>query len=720
MKKIYVICSLVLIAATMTAQIALWRSYPEKISDENGESKDTIFSDVVGLYPYDNVDSITIQSSKYNYRLVNVFCLWKDGSIINPISDKGMYIVNDVAAQNLKKYDNSYFRNNSCIDSIVWHPYPLLNVYIPTNDTIPVETLYGEIGTRIYPISPEPMHATFSYSYTNSDSTIANVVVERNNTQENGQYMMSMTVTPIKPGKTTISFTFNGKIQKNFELVVTPRPNVQDETILTLDSLFKKIYSRLVLTGDVLPYGQGDLKNTDEGFASLYRGMFSLQELGADMLCWIWRDPEVWSLIQNNWDSKNVMSEGLFRRLYYNIWLCNSYLNRAEGQNLLATKCAEVRFLRAYFYYYLLDLYGNVPIIIDNTKFFSTPQSNRTQLYQFVETELIAAEKDMIAPGYKTDYYRLDKAAAWLLLSRLYLNGAVYAAVDDYSKAAQYASKVIKSSYDLASNYKWLFMGDNDQRSKVNDAWKEIIFPIRHEGEATASYCGANYLIGSMSDSDMPPTGIITSWKCIRSRAQLPRLFFDDPKSAVKGTADVIAVAAKDDRALFCNYYNGQEWGYNTNSLDFFYGGWGIQKWTNLMVDGAYVQSDSIWVDTDIPLMRKAEAYLNYAEAILRGGNTVDGLSALEAVNVIRQRANATLITSLVLDDILDERGREFYAEGCRRSDLIRFRKFGGNTGYQWELKGGSNRDFPAYMNLYPIPDKFMNMMYQAVQNEGY
>ena len=120
-------------------------------------------------------------------------------------------------------------------------------------------------------------------------------------------------------------------------MVVTPRPNVQDETILTLDSLFKKIYSRLVLTGDVLPYGQGDLKNTDEGFASLYRGMFSLQELGADMLCWIWRDPEVWSLIQNNWDSKNVMSEGLFRRLYYNIWLCNSYLNRAEGQNLLAT-----------------------------------------------------------------------------------------------------------------------------------------------------------------------------------------------------------------------------------------------------------------------------------------------------------------------------------------------------------------------------------------------
>ena len=74
--------------------------------------------------------------------------------------------------------------------------------------------------------------------------------------------------------------------------------------------------------------------------------------------------------------------------------------------------------------------------------------------------------------------------------------------------------------------------------------------------------------------------------------------------------------------------------------------------------------------------MRKAEAYLNYAEAILRGGNTVDGLSALEAVNVIRQRANATLITSLVLDDILDERGREFSWEMVRRRDLIRFGKF--------------------------------------------
>jgi hypothetical protein len=220
----------------------------------------------------------------------------------------------------------------------------------------------------------------------------------------------------------------------------------------------------------------------------------------------------------------------------------------------------------------------------------------------------------------------------------------------------------------------------------------------------------------------MPDNGSTGKWYCVLSRAQLPKLFFADPANADKGTAEAISAAAGDDRALFCNSYNGQNWKYNSLSYSDFFSGWAIQKWSNLMADETYLPSDPMWPETDIPLMRKAEAYLNYAEAVLRGGATVQDLTALEAVNTVRNRANASPLGNVTLNNLLDERGREFYSEGYRRTDLIRFGMFGGDTTYKWEWKNGDHTGskFPSYMNLYPIPESVMNMMYQAVQNEGY
>ena len=483
------------------------------------------------------------------------------------------------------------------------------------------------------------------------------------------------------------------------------------------DSLFNKIYSRLVITGDMLPDGQCDIDVADEGFTSFLRMMFELQESPCDHLYWIWPDVGISELTKNSVTDSNPCIYGFFRRLYYNISMCNSYLTRTESQKDLATERAEIRFLRAYFYYYLLDMYGNVPIVTDNTPFQKTPQSTRQQVYNFVASELLAAEADLSEAGQKPDYYRVDKAAAWLLLSRLYLNGNVYAGANDFDQAAKYASKVINSSYDLATTYKWLFMGDNDKRSNANDAWKEMIFPARQEGASTASWGGSIFLIASMADSSLPPVGITDGWRCYISRAQLVDLFCSNPDNYA-GTADELTQRLGDDRALFCNSYNGNTWQYGTLSTGNFNGGWAIQKWSNLMADANYVQSDAQWPDTDIPLMRKAEAYLNYAEAVLRGGAAVNGLTALQAVNIIRTRAHATEKSTITLDDILDERGRELYAEGYRRTDLIRFNKFGGNTGYTWEMKGGTA--FPEYMNLYPIPAELLQTMKDGRQNEGY
>ena len=140
------------------------------------------------------------------------------------------------------------------------------------------------------------------------------------------------------------------------------------------------------------------------------------------------------------------------------------------------------------------------------------------------------------------------------------------------------------------------------------------------------------------------------------------------------------------------------------------------------MADGTRNARDTKFPDTDLALMRKAEAYLNYAEAVLRGG-AQKTLTADEAINTVRRRAHATEKTGYTLDEVLDERGRELYAEGFRRSDLVRFHKFTGKA-YAWEWKGGAilgaQADIPEYRNLYPLPLAEVTANHNLKQNEGY
>lgn len=730
MKKIYILLSLLITSVCLNAQITFWGSSWERVfnTETQARDKDTILSYVADQYNYDEIDMISSQLQEmYPYdgsKFFNYLCLWKNGEIINDIYGRRMYIKDGIIEEN--NYGMLW------IDSIVWHPIPLENVnFAIERDTIPVVELYGS-NSRTYKIGLEPHYATISYGISNSDTSILDASIRKVTTSKgysNFNNELVLTITPKSIGSTVLSIIFNNSIRKHLEVVVTPSPGVQDETSLPIDSLFNKIYSRLVLTGNQMPGGEPDWNGADEGYLGFYRGLFTLQELCADQLFWIWQDFGIDKLVKNDLLSDNIIVESFFHRLYYNIWLCNSYLKRTENQESLTIKRAEVRFLRVYFYYYLLDMFGNVPIVTDNTTFTSTPQSTRKQLYNFVEAELLSVEPELPAVGYKEDYYRVDKAAAWLLLSRLYLNAPVFCSANtEYNKAAQYAHKVIQSSYELATNYKWLFMGDNDQKSSTNDAWKEMIFIIPQKGSSFYSWSGSLFNIASMSSSYSPSTGCQDNWECIRSRKPLVDIFFSDPENVIQGTANELTQAANDDRARFCNYYNGHTWQYGGKYRflsNAFYDGWCIQKWSNWYSDSGdtiVMGSHPNFPDTDLPLMRKAEAYLNYAEALTRGGAQIGSLTAIEAVNIIRRRANAPEFQTLTLNDLLDERGREFYAEGYRRSDLIRFGKFGGNTGYQWEGKSGvaEGIDFPQYMNLYPIPAALLPSISQGVQNEGY
>ena len=126
---------------------------------------------------------------------------------------------------------------------------------------------------------------------------------------------------------------------------------------------------------------------------------------------------------------------------------------------------------------------------------------------------------------------------------------------------------------------------------------------------------------------------------------------------------------------------------------------------------------------TDFPLFRLADAYLMYAECVVRGATGGSISQAVDYVNDVRERSNASTITSgdLTLDFLIDERGRELNLEGHRRSDLIRFGKFTGGS-YLWPWKGNAQTgtSIPSTYNVFPIPLTALQANPNLTQNPGY
>lgn len=540
--------------------------------------------------------------------------------------------------------------------------------------------------------------------------------------------------------------------------------NVSD---ITSDQLLGKIYSTLGTTGQQGPAGNGDIEGLDEGTSSLYRMTYELNEFPSDQVYWIWPDVGVDDVRKGTWTAGNALVRGAYCRYIFDITLCNSYLENYADVD--AAKTAEVRFIRALNYWYLLDMFGSCPFNITDAEMAAyakagelmgdyedyPKQITRKNLYEWIVAELLDIENKLTVDR-NTFYYRVDKVAAQMLLARLYLNAQVYTAdpakfyalstgTPEWEKAAKYA-KMVMDATELASKYQYLFMGDNDNISKVNDAYKEIILPVAQEGSHIRSYGASLFLLASFYTDGLPAWGITDSWKCMRTRKQLVSLFFptaknwnvpedlDNPAGEKKddkvlsigwfttndklmkeiekcpyplGDATLLTKEAKDDRALFCNYRE-----YNDSSLiicnlnrenadDKFFSGWLCTKFSNNMADPTRVRTDAAHPDMDLPLMRAAEAYLTYAEAQFRLGG-----DALTTINELRKRANAEPLTTIDENTIRDEWGREFYAEGRRRTDLVRLDMFVGNK-YGWEWKAGNQfgqKPLEEHRVVFPLP----------------
>lgn len=497
------------------------------------------------------------------------------------------------------------------------------------------------------------------------------------------------------------------------DLDVTPKdPNIITSlTVYDSPAAYKeglaKLYATFAVSGQQGPSGQADIAGIDEGFGNYLRQYWNAQELSTDEAVMAWNDASIKDFHWQTWAPNDVFIAAVYSRIMYTVALCNEYIRATEGNtdaNIMKYH-AEARFLRALAYYHAIDLFGNPPFVTeaDAPGAFFPKQTTRAALFTYLETELKAIETELGDP--KFEYARADKASAWTLLAKLYLNAKVYVGTEKAAECVTYCKKVIDAGYTLAPKYANNFTADNNLSP-------EIIFPITSDGQHTQTYGGMTYLVHAQIGGSMPPAqfGVGGGWGGIRTTKALVNKFADN-------------TGATDKRAMF--WSAGQK--LEIADIGQFTDGWAITKYSNLTSTGAAApHSHPDFVDTDYPLFRLADVYLMYAEGVLRGGSTGDAATALGYVNALRQRAygNATgNITSgqMTLDFILDERARELYWEGHRRTDLVRYGKFTGGS-YLWPWKGKAEAGIAteSFRDLYPIPSNDLGANPTLKQNPGY
>jgi hypothetical protein len=508
----------------------------------------------------------------------------------------------------------------------------------------------------------------------------------------------------------------------------------EDPRVLSSDKLFATplgykqalagVYGNLSLTGTG-DAGSSFLQGIDAGTSQFGRTLWYLQTLTTDEAVWTYENDEgVAELQRNNWTAANPILLGMFSRTMAEVAIANDFLRQSTPELLASRGISgadaeeitfyrnEVRVLRAFAYYNMMDLFGKAPFITENDRLnFKGPEYNRQQLFTYIETELNEVIPNL-KPARTNEYGRLDQAMAQMILAKMYLNAEVYIGSPKYTECIAKCADVIAGGYVLKANYLDNFKANNDTSS-------EMIFTLQSDGVKTQNFGATTVIIngqvGSV-ESNGAEFGVGGFGGALRVRRQLVEKFdgsqFDSDARKTFGSG-----ARPIDIADLTNA--GQ--------------GFILRKYSNISSTGV-AGPNSTFVDTDFPLFRVADAYLMYAEAQMRrdgatNNNTTANANAqsLTYINALRTRANngstAGNVTQVQvnLNFIIDERARELHWEGHRRQDLIRFNRYGGGN-YNWAWKGNvaNGTSFGSNLNVFPLPSPSLASNPNLTQNTGY
>lgn len=495
-----------------------------------------------------------------------------------------------------------------------------------------------------------------------------------------------------------------------------------------LKQFLAKVYASFIISGQG-DNGGPDITGGDANFFTTMRALWNLQEITTDEAMCAWGDVGIADLNTQTWSPSNPFLTALYQRLSLSITFANEFI-RLTNDNTdpdYVIYNAEARFLRALAYSWAVDLFGQFPFTTEESgvgKFF--PEiGTRQELFTYVESELLEIQDILADPG--TRYPQADKAAAWMLLAKIYLNAEVYTGTARWQDCIDYCNKVDESGvYSLNPNYRQNFSADNHFPDNP-----EMIFAWEEDGTHSQGWVGTTFIIQSSSDADYIRSedfhGLTfnTNWNGNRTRRDFLDVILDT--LAIYGnnpvpTTDTFFDASDDTRV----YLKQKERLSIPSATSDGNQGIGVYKFTALNSDGSEPATFSAsYACTDYPIFRYADVLLMRAEANHRLGN---GSAAATDINAVRERAfgndshniSAAEITDKV---ILDERGREFYFEGHRRTDLVRHGLFTGSA-YLWTWKGGEflGTATDSHRDLFPIPGDEIsaNPNYNGENNPGY
>ncbi len=483
-----------------------------------------------------------------------------------------------------------------------------------------------------------------------------------------------------------------------------------------------------------------DLQVDDGGASELIRAFWSLQEVSADAVKCAWgNDAWVDDINNNKWsDADNAATYGVYARSMQGVAYANEFLRqttpgRLSGRGVSSELAArieslrdEARFLRAYFYWMAMDIFGNVPFTTEESPIgggFIPMQAPRAEVFQFCVDELkYLASNESAMPATRSNYPRADKGSAMGLLARLYLNAGVYTGTPMWTEAKAACETIFGMGYALAPEFSDLFRGDNGENP---DAKNELLFAVAYDAEETQSNGGTTYMMfptatfDELDEEVRAKLGINGGWAGNRVPFEFVDKYFG--VNSADYTSGEYTLATNDKRGTFFHIQGRQE--SMEGELNTFLNGWSFHKFSNVPHDMTIDEfretaRTKAYSDVDFPMIRLGEIYLIYAEACLNLNQASQATARLEELS---QRAGVTFNGTLDADYLIAERARELMWEGHRRTDLIRWGKFT-DASFLWTYKGGSftGQSFPKYMELFALPPSEMNTNPNLIQNPGY
>lgn len=445
-------------------------------------------------------------------------------------------------------------------------------------------------------------------------------------------------------------------------------------------------------------------------------------DCGTDILCvpqrgGDWFDGGEW----HRWHRLTwTASEGYIQRwwnvVYYGINTCNRLILQFGplDPETAEPAIAELRALRALYYYWLIDIFGNVPIQdkFDVPADYKPVNNTRKEVYDFIEKELTEVMPSLSKETGLPYYGRINYYTAQMILAKLYINAEVYTGTPQWEKAMAAVDEIINSGkYSLSGDFFASFMDDASTSpevilgvafDKINARAFEIhLFTLHYNLAAVYEFednCwnGLSFqedFFNSFEETDVRRNGMLfgPQYDAEGNQVQDPSYEKFDPQNPNK---------PKDPDGPGLNLTP------NLNMLEPSC----LRQCGARVAKFPFIKGSDRYTGNDFPIFRYSDVLLMKSELLLRLGNAGE---ALTYVNEVRSRAGVDGFTAVDYDNLLAERGRELSVEGHRRSDLIRFGKY---FDTRWEKTDVS----PEYTKLWPIPQSAINVNPNLQQNTGY